>query len=122
MDYRVVKAFKNARVNEIFKQEDDMFTMERNKDNYRYSCSLDSNTIKRLASDGYLEEVTPKENKLDSILKFIEEMTEKYQDDFDAVQEAYNNQELPQCVKVEAETVYYNMTKVLNKIKQLIEE
>ena len=36
--------------------------------------------------------------------------------------EKYNNQEIPACVKVEAETVYFNMCKLLNKIKEIINE
>jgi hypothetical protein len=36
--------------------------------------------------------------------------------------EAYNDQEIPTCVKVEADTVYYNLTKVLNTIKDIINE
>ena len=30
----------------------------------------------------------------------------------------YSEGKVPPCVKLEAETVYYNLTKVLNKIKE----
>ena len=46
-------------------------------------------------------------------------MLQKYDSDLDEVLSKYNEGLIPTCVKVEAETVYYNMTKLLDKIKEL---
>ena len=49
-------------------------------------------------------------------------MVKQYDEDYNKVSEAYANQEIPTCVKVGAETVYYNMKKLLNKINSMIDE
>ena len=69
--------------------------------------------------DTLLEEMS---DKLDTIANTIDSLLEQYETDHKKLEEAYNNQEVPTCVKVEADTVYYNLTKVLNKIKDIINE
>ena len=49
-------------------------------------------------------------------------LLEQYENDHNELVEQYNEGEVPQCVKVEADTVYFNMTKVLKHIQGLINE
>jgi hypothetical protein len=55
-------------------------------------------------------------------LNFVEEKIEQYTSDHEALTAQYNEGDVPQCVKVEADTVYFNLIKVLNKIKDIINE
>ena len=62
------------------------------------------------------------EDKLGEVLNFVEEKIEQYTADHEALTAQYNEGDVPQCVKVEADTVYFNLIKVLNKIKEIIHE
>ena len=64
----------------------------------------------------------PSEEKLKEVLNFIDEKIEQYASDHEALTAQYNEGDVPQCVKVEADTVYFNLIKVLNKIKEIIHE
>ena len=59
------------------------------------------------------------DTRLEAIKDFCDTMLQKYDSDLDEVLSKYNEGLIPTCVKVEAETVYYNMTKLLDKIKEL---
>ena len=69
--------------------------------------------------DTLIEELSDKLTKIEST---IDDLLTKYEEDHKQMNEAYNDQEIPTCVKVEADTVYYNLTKVLNTIKDIINE
>ena len=60
--------------------------------------------------------------KVNEISNFVETKIEQYTADHEALTEQYNEGDVPQCVKVEADTVYFNLIKVLNKIKDIINE
>ena len=45
-----------------------------------------------------------------------------YTKDYNELMKDYNEGNVQQCVKVEAETVYHNLNKVLNSIKDLLDE
>ena len=62
------------------------------------------------------------EDKLVAVMNFIDEKLEQYTADHEALTAQYNEGDLPQCVKVEADTVYFNLNKVLNKIKEIIHD
>ena len=62
------------------------------------------------------------EDKLEEVLNFIDEKLEQYTADHEAITAQYNEGDVPQCVKVEADTVYFNLIKILSKIKDIIHE
>jgi hypothetical protein len=62
------------------------------------------------------------EDRLVAVMNFIDEKLEQYATDHEALETQYNEGDVPQCVKVEADTVYFNLIKVLNKIKDIIHE
>ena len=50
----------------------------------------------------------------------LSEIEEKYESNLKETNEKANKGEIQPCVKLEAETVYYNLNKVLNKIKDTL--
>lgn len=49
------------------------------------------------------------------IIWLVDTLEDQYKKDHDNLVEAYNNQEIPTCVKVEADTVYFNMNQILKR-------
>ena len=133
--YKVIKEFGCAQKGDILNEnEEGLFelSVECNCDDCHCSRNvcISSDIADTLAHAGYLEEfeedevtpTCPSEEKLEAVLSFIEEKFEQYTSDHAALTAQYNEGDLPQCVKVEADTVYFNLIKVLNKIKEIINE
>ena len=137
MKYKVVKEFACAKKGDILTWNDDtmMFEFNYKDDNSERAMFMDEQTCEEYADDGYvirienedecscddmlIEELSDKLTKIEST---IDNLLTKYEEDHKQMNEAYNDQEIPTCVKVEADTVYYNLTKVLNTIKDIINE
>ena len=133
MMYKVIKEFGCAQKGDVLHEnEEGLFEL-----NVECDCSdcyssrsicISSDIADTLATAGYLEEfeedevTCPTEEKLEAVLSFIEEKIEQYTADHEALTAQYNEGDVPQCVKVEADTVYFNLIKVLNKIKDIINE
>lgn len=130
--YKVIKEFGCAQKGDVLHEnEEGLFEL-----NVECDCSdcyssrsicISSDIADTLATAGYLEEfeemiVSIAEDKLSEVLNFVEEKIEQYTADHEALTEQYNEGDVPQCVKVEADTVYFNLLKVLNKIKDIINE
>ena len=130
--YKVIKEFGCAQKGDVLHEnEEGLFEL-----NVECDCSdcyssrsicISSDIATTLALAGYLEEfeemvVSIAEDKLSEVLNFVEEKIEQYTADHEALTEQYNEGDVPQCVKVEADTVYFNLFKVLNKIKDIINE
>lgn len=130
--YKVIKEFGCAQKGDVLHEnEEGLFEL-----NVECDCSdcyssrsicISSDIADTLATAGYLEEfeemiVSIAEDKLSEVLNFVEEKIEQYTADHEALTVQYNEGDVPQCVKVEADTVYFNLIKVLNKIKDIIHE
>ena len=131
--YKVIKEFGCAQKGDVLQEnEEGLFELTVECDcNDCYSSRsicVSSDIADTLALAGYLEEfeecepVCPSEEKLKEVLNFVDEKIEQYTADHEALTAQYNEGDVPQCVKVEADTVYFNLIKVLNKIKELIHE
>ena len=131
--YKVIKEFGCAQKGDILNEnEEGLFELSVECDcNDCYSSRsicISSDIADTLAHAGYLEEfeevmaTCPSEEKLEEVLNFLEEKIEQYTADHEALTSQYNEGDVPQCVKVEADTVYFNLIKVLNKIKEIINE
>jgi hypothetical protein len=133
--YKVIKEFGCAQKGDILHEnEEGFFELGVECDcsdcySSRFIC-ISSDIAVTLESAGYLQELEedevtptcPSEEKLEAVLAFIEEKIEQYTADHEALTAQYNEGDVPQCVKVEADTVYFNLIKVLNKIKNIINE
>ena len=130
--FKVIKEFGCAQKGDVLKEnEEGLFELavECNCDDCHCSRSIciSSDIADTLALAGYLEKFEEvkeceAELKLKEISEHIDEMLKQYAEDHDALIEQYNEGELPACIKVEADTVYHNMTKVLKHIQELINE
>lgn len=130
--YKVIKEFGCAQKGDVlYENKEGLFELNVECDcNDCYSSRsicISSDIADTLAHAGYLEEddvtpTCPSEEKLEAVLAFIEEKIEQYTADHEALTAQYNEGDVPQCVKVEADTVYFNLIKVLNKIKEIIHE
>lgn len=131
MKYKVVKEFDSMKKGEILnnKEDADIFTFEEETDNSYRFISYSANIIADLLDKGYLikvdEETTESSELEDLICKVIDEidsLIEQYEKDNQEVTDKVANNELPYCVKVEADTVHANLTKVLTHIKDMLLE
>lgn len=131
--YKVIKEFGCAQKGDLLQEnEEGLFELNVECDcadcySSRSVC-ISSDIADTLAMAGYLEEakemttVSIAEDKLEEVLNFVDEKIEQYEQDHEALIAQYNEGDVPQCVKVEADTVYFNLIKVLNKIKEIINE
>lgn len=131
--YKVIKEFGCAKKGDVLKENEEGFfelSVECNCDDCYSSRTIciSSDIAATLASAEYLEEavemttVSIAEDKLREISEHIDVMLEQYKSDHDALIAQYNEGDVPQCGKVEADTVYFNMTKVLKHIQEMINE
>ena len=137
--YKVIKEFDNAKKGDIFTEtENGTYLMERNtEDNNVSACyesvirsyvsmELTEAAIAYYVAKGYLLEIKEENenecNKLTEVADYINKLISTYESDYKTMLESFENGEVQPCVKVEAETVYYNLMKVLNSIKNKINE
>lgn len=128
--YKVIKEFGCAQKGDVLQEnEEGLFelSVECNCDDCYCSRNIciSSDIADTLVSAEYLEEfeeVEAEDARIVKVLEFCNEKIEQYTADHEALTEQYNEGDVPQCVKVEADTVYFNLIKVLNKIKEIINE
>lgn len=130
--YKVIKEFGSAQKGDLLNEnEEGLFELfvECNCDDCYSSRSvcISSDVADTLALAGYLEELETEkecaeEVKLRELSEHIDQLLTQYEIDHNSLIDQYNEGDVPQCVKVEADTVYYNMTKVLKHIQELINE
>ena len=151
MTYKVIKDFGNAKKGDIFKEvvDEDVFmnpyhvyVMERiegednisdNSEHYMkswISMELSKEMIDAYVNAGFLLaednekkkcEVTDKD-KITDISIYIDTLIDTYTNDYNNLLKDFEDGNVQPCVKVEAETVYHNLIKVLNSIKAKINE
>ena len=129
--YKVIKEFGCAQKGDLLQEnEEGLFELNVECDcadcySSRSVC-ISSDIADTLALAGYLEELETEkecaEVKLRELSEHIDQLLTQYEIDRNALIDQYNEGDVPQCVKVEADTVYYNMTKVLKHIQELINE
>lgn len=139
--YKVIKNFSFAEKGDVFTKVKDLNLWELQKsevisDTETYtSMAFDSSTMEELANKDYViwygEEVEKDDNedeyecccdKLEKVKEYVNTLIDTYTKDYNELMKYYNEGNVQQCVKVEAETVYHNLNKVLNSIKDLLDE
>lgn len=129
--YKVIKEFGCAQKGDVLQEnEEGLFELNVESDcsdcySSRSIC-ISSDIANTLALAGYLEEFEEEVicpiAKLNEVSNFVETKIEQYTEDHEALIAQYNEGDVPACIKVEADTVYFNLIKVLNKIKEIINE
>lgn len=133
-NYKVIKEFASAQKGDMLTYNEDTnlyeFSMTTENDNEkcsRYMC-MDEETAEEFVESGNLLVIEDEDkeifaiDKLCALSDLIDTLEAQYKKDHDDIVEAYNNQEIPTCVKVEADTVYFNMNQILKKVKEIINE
>lgn len=123
MEYTFNKDFGFFKADDKLTWDEELnaFTMEVKEENSFRSAMIDEHTAKDLYSEGILSVgIEPRNNKVNNAVELIDTLLDQYENDYKEVIENYEAGKVQPCVKVEAETVYYNLTKVLNKIKDTL--
>lgn len=128
--YKIIKEFGCAQKGDVLKEnEEGLFELNVECDCADMYCSrsicISADIASTLVSAEFLEEfeeVEEEDARIVKVLEFCNEKIEQYTADHEALITQYNEGEVPQCVKVEADTVYFNLIKILNKIKDIINE
>lgn len=133
--FKVIKPFNNAIKGDVFfcdpEYDETIYQLERNdfKDGYQSTVYMEiaEDMINEFVKQGYLvecneEDTDTEETKLEKILEYVDSLINQYTNDYNDMVKAFEEGDIQPCVKVEAETVYYNLNKVLNSIKNKINE
>lgn len=121
MEYTFKKDFGFFKANDKLTWDEDIdaFTMDVEEGNSFRSAMIDERTVEDLRLEGLLvANAEPENDKINTTVEFIDSLLKQYEDDYKEVIQKYKEGKVQPCVKVEAETVYFNLTKVLNKIKE----
>lgn len=121
MEYTFKKDFGFFKANDVltWNEDIDAFTMDVEDGNSFRSAMIDERTAEDLRLEGLLvANAEPENDKINTTVEFIDSLLKQYEDDYKEVTQKYKEGKVQPCVKVEAETVYFNLTKVLNKIKE----
>ena len=121
MEYTFKKDFGFFKANDVltWNEDIDAFTMDVEEGNSFRSAMIDERTVEDLRLEGLLEaNAEPENDKINATVGFIDSLLKQYEDDYEEVMQKYKEGKIQPCVKVEAETVYFNLTKVLNKVRE----
>ena len=121
MEYTFKKDFGFFKANDVltWNEDIDAFTMDVEEGNSFRSAMIDERTVEDLRLEGLLVANTePKNDKINTTVEFIDSLLKQYENDYEEVMQKYKEGKIQPCVKVEAETVYFNLTKVLNKVRE----
>lgn len=126
--YKVIKEFACAKKGDVltYNEDSDLFEFDITSNGGYRTMFVDEETANEFVEEGFLEafdnepEMSIEEDKLNKVSEMIDEMLDQYELNSKTVQDRYDKGGIPTCVKVEADTVHYNITKVLNKIKEVI--
>lgn len=133
--YKVIRPFNNAVKGDIFfcdpEYDENVYQLERNEVNDGIQSTvymeISKDIIDEFVEQGYLVECNEEDNEveetgLEKILQYVEGLINQYTEDYNNMIKSFEDGDIQPCVKVEAETVYYNLNKVLNSIKDKIHE
>ena len=126
--YKVIKEFACAKKGDVltYKEDSDLFEFDITSNGGYRTMFIDEETADEFVEEGFLEafdnepEMSIEEDKLNKVSEMIDKMLDQYELNSKTVQDRYDKGKIPPCIKVEADTVHYNITKVLNKIKEVI--
>lgn len=132
-EYIVLKPFSGLKINDklVYSEESGkyIFTKEESSDHAYFSSYTELSPLlaENYEKSGHLGKIEPETSSKDSdilnkIIDFINESKEKYESRNIKIKGKYDAGKIPSCMKVEHDTVYFNMMKLLNKIESIINE
>ena len=135
IQYKIIKNFEELTKGDVLVASNNLLdTYEISKkivkDDYVATIvtTMDTEYAEQLVKDGYAIKLGDEKScscsccKLKEVEDFIDLLMEQYEKDHNSLVESFEDGCLQPCVKVEADTVYYNMQKLLKAIKNKINE
>lgn len=138
MKYKVIKQFGPLNIGDILTKEDNMykFSNEKSADDFYYSqvhVEISEELVKEYEKSNLVEAVKElnkepvctkdaNEEKLERLAKLIDQLKYIYAKRKNNIERKFNDGKIQPCVKVEHDTVYFNMMKLLNKIDAIIKD
>lgn len=121
MKYKVIKEFGSAKKGDMLvADETGLVSFSITEGSSNRAMSMDCDTADDLCERGYLVEIDEASDKISSVIEFIDDLLVTYELNMQETNKKASKGEIQPCVKLEAETVYYNLNKVLNKIKDTL--
>lgn len=133
--YKVLEEFDNTHKGQIFEYNEDRNVYEYNvtHDGDGTYCSVYTSLSPSICEDfakaGFLEEVVeakePISNadlKIKALSALIKDLKNKYETRNNKVQSKYEAGRMQTCVKVEHDTVHFNLMKLLNQFEKIVNE
>lgn len=125
MKYKVLKEFGCAKKGDVLTnsvEDPEVYTMEVEDDNnYRY-MSISDDIAGAYCEEEYLLAIDERSDmqRIKETEELLDELINTYDEDYKTAMEKAEAGELPPAIAVEAKTVYYNLTKVLNRVKDTL--
>lgn len=135
--YRVIQDFNHLKADSVLNLEEGVYVYTEECDDtdngyYSKQCvTISPEVADEYARAGILEAVEDQKreccdcavnNKLKSIATLIKQLKNTYNQRKENVEKKYSEGKIQTCVKVEHDTVYYNLMKLLNKFEEIINE
>lgn len=122
-DYKVIKdcglLVKGDRL--FWNESLEAYTLDESKEGYERSIMINDKLAEDLCKEGFLTTVATDKTVIEDTVEFIDNLVGQYKDDLLEVQNKFEKGEVQPCVKVESETVLYNLIKLANSIKGKLE-
>lgn len=97
------------------------YTLDESKEGYERFIMINDKLAEDLCKEGFLTTVATDKTVIEDTVEFIDNLVGQYKDDLLEVQNKFEKGEVQPCVKVESETVLYNLIKLANSIKGKLE-
>lgn len=122
-DYKVIKDCGLLKKGDrLFWDESlEAYTLDESKEGYERSIMINDKLAEDLCKEGFLTTVATDKTVIEDTVEFIDNLVGQYKDDLLEVQNKFEKGEVQPCVKVESETVLYNLIKLANSIKDKLE-
>ena len=122
-DYKVIKDCGLLKKGDrLFWDESlEAYNLDESKEGYERSIMINDKLAEDLCKEGFLTTVATDKTVIEDTVEFIDNLVGQYKDDLLEVQNKFEKGEVQPCVKVESETVLYNLIKLANSIKGKLE-
>lgn len=126
MQYEFTKDYGFFKAGDILNWDEDInaFTLDVETENGFRAAMLDERTAKDIYDQGFLsagiESTSEADETINKTVELIDSLLDTYANDYKEMKDKADKGEVQPCVRVEAETVYYNLNKVLTKIKDTL--
>lgn len=132
-NYKLIKDFGIAKKGDIltYNEHSNSYSIQHTMDNDTFFTSsymeINPDAINTFIEEGVLipidtDEKAAKGKTIKEVTEYICSLLNQYAHDYEELLKEFEAGNVQPCVKVEAETVYFNLTKVLKSILKYIDE